>query len=183
MYFLKKFINKFIQYVIQSGLNWDIFHRIGILTECTTIISPNLTVLHGPFRGMRYPEMRSVGSALFPKILGSYERENKRNDFSETSQETSLIQRYTGKLTWNKKGKGSLRSSFSWVKIDFTGDPSTYLAYLLLDALQPGTNQTWQINWQQKMSKGMQLSFLYNGRKSEESKSIHTGNVQVTAYF
>ncbi len=117
------------------------------------------------------------------RLIGKYERENKRNDFLETSQESSLIQRYSGELAWNQTGKGSLRGSFSWVNIDFSGDENTYLAYLLLDALQPGTNQTWQINWQQKMSKGMQLSLLYNGRKSEDSKAIHTGNVQVTAYF
>ncbi len=117
------------------------------------------------------------------RVIGRYERENKRNDFLEASGESSLIQRYSGELAWNQTGKGSLRGSFSWVTIDFSGDQATYLAYLLLDALQPGTNQTWQINWQQKMSKGMQLSLLYNGRKSENAKAIHTGNVQVTAYF
>lgn len=117
------------------------------------------------------------------RLIGKYSRENKRNDFLETSNETSLIQKYTGEITWNKTGKGSLRSSFSWVNIDFEGDQSTYLAYLLLDALQPGANQTWQVNWQQKLTKGMQLSLLYNGRKSEDSNAIHTGNVQVTAYF
>ncbi|MEP1094650.1 MAG: hypothetical protein ABJG78_06040 [Cyclobacteriaceae bacterium] len=117
------------------------------------------------------------------RLIGKYKRENKRNELLEISQESSLIQRYVGEFTWNKSGTGSLRSSFSWVTIDFLGDQSTYLAYLLLDALQPGTNQTWQVSWQQKMSKGMQLSLLYNGRKSENGKAIHTGNVQVTAYF
>jgi len=117
------------------------------------------------------------------RIIGKYKRENKRNELLEISEESSMIQRYVGEFTWNKSGTGSFRSSFSWVNIDFSGDQSTYLAYLLLDALQPGTNQTWQVNWQQKMSKGMQLSLLYNGRKSKDSKAIHTGNIQVTAYF
>lgn len=117
------------------------------------------------------------------RLIGSYERERKQNEFLETSNEFSVIQRYTGELTWNKVGKGSLRSSISWVNIDFQGDPTTYLAYLLLDALQPGINQTWQVNWQQKLSKGMQLSLHYNGRKSEAASAIHTGSVQVTAFF
>jgi precorrin-6B methylase 2 len=38
-------------------------------------LSPNLAVMHGPFKGMHYPEMKSLGSSLAPKILGSYERE------------------------------------------------------------------------------------------------------------
>ena len=86
-------------------------------------------------------------------------------------------------LTWNKAGIGSVRGTFSVVNIDFQGDPTSYLGYLLLDALQPGTNQTWQLNWQQKLTKGMQISLLYNGRKSENAGAIHTGNVQVTAFF
>ena len=32
-------------------------------------------VLHGPFAGLKYPELRSAGSALYPKLLGSYEAE------------------------------------------------------------------------------------------------------------
>jgi hypothetical protein len=44
---------------------------IGIAGE----LFPDLTVATGPFRGLRYPSLRSVGSALVPKLLGSYESE------------------------------------------------------------------------------------------------------------
>lgn len=117
------------------------------------------------------------------RLIGSFEREVKNNNFTETTEESAIAQTIKTELTWNQAAKGSLRGSFSLVNIDFTGDPSTYLAYLLLDALQPGANQTWQVNWQQKLSKGMQLSLLYNGRKSELIKPIHTGTVMVTAFF
>jgi precorrin-6B methylase 2 len=36
---------------------------------------PDLTVTAGPFQGLRYPAARSFGSALLPKLLGSYESE------------------------------------------------------------------------------------------------------------
>jgi hypothetical protein len=36
---------------------------------------PDLKVLTGPFRGMKYPFARSHGSTLLPKLLGSYESE------------------------------------------------------------------------------------------------------------
>lgn len=39
------------------------------------LISPCGTVQHGPFMGMKYPAMKSAGSALVPKLLGSYEKE------------------------------------------------------------------------------------------------------------
>jgi len=35
----------------------------------------SLEVLHGPFSGMKYPSLTSAGSALYPKLIGSYERE------------------------------------------------------------------------------------------------------------
>ncbi len=35
----------------------------------------NPIVLNGPFKGLKYPNFQSFGSAIFPKILGSYESE------------------------------------------------------------------------------------------------------------
>ncbi|MFM8890898.1 MAG: hypothetical protein ACKOTB_04595, partial [Planctomycetia bacterium] len=32
-------------------------------------------VRNGPFKGMRYPGLTAIGSSLYPKLLGSYERE------------------------------------------------------------------------------------------------------------
>ncbi len=117
------------------------------------------------------------------RLIGSYERKNRVNEFSEISNESAITQSYTGELTWNQAGKGSVRASFSFLDIDFVGDPATYLGYILLDGLQPGNNQTWQLTIQQRLSKGMQLSLLYNGRNSENTSVIHTGSVQVTAFF
>ncbi len=38
-------------------------------------IFSDMTVKHGVFAGMKYPKMASIGSALYPKLLGSYEKE------------------------------------------------------------------------------------------------------------
>jgi SAM-dependent methyltransferase len=43
--------------------------------EALKIISPDLTVRHGVFKGLKYPVKQSVGSVLIPKLLGSYEQE------------------------------------------------------------------------------------------------------------
>ena len=45
------------------------------LAEALKTISPDLTVRHGLFRGLKYPLDKSIGSALIPKLLGSYEQE------------------------------------------------------------------------------------------------------------
>ena len=45
------------------------------LADAIAQASPDRTVRHGPFRGMRYPNSEAVGSSLFPKLLGCYEQE------------------------------------------------------------------------------------------------------------
>jgi hypothetical protein len=49
--------------------------RDEMLRKETEKLFPELTVAGGPFEGMRYPSARSYGSALLPKLLGSYESE------------------------------------------------------------------------------------------------------------
>lgn len=39
----------------------------------------SLEVLHGPFKGMKYPKTQAIGSAIFPKLMGSYESEIHSN--------------------------------------------------------------------------------------------------------
>jgi hypothetical protein len=53
----------------------------------------------------------------------------------------------------------------------------------MLDGLKKGKNYTWTASWQQPLSKNLQLSLSYNGRKSENNKIIHSGGVQVRAFF
>ena len=52
-----------------------VFNFTNDLMNALITISPDLTVKHGPFKGMMYPKKKAVGSALVPKLLGSYERE------------------------------------------------------------------------------------------------------------
>ncbi len=43
--------------------------------EFAAKIFPDKKVRHGPFQGMEYPDLEAVGSFLYPKLLGCYERE------------------------------------------------------------------------------------------------------------
>jgi SAM-dependent methyltransferase len=49
--------------------------RYTILDAAIAEHVPDLSVRHGPFKGMRYSQAESLYSALFPKLLGCYERE------------------------------------------------------------------------------------------------------------
>jgi len=57
------------------------------------------------------------------------------------------------------------------------------IGYQMFEALKPGNNYTWNLTWQEKLVNGLQLSFSYEGRKSETSKWVHIGRMQVSALF
>jgi hypothetical protein len=61
----------------QSKAEIEAFKRMRrrVLHEAVYVISPELVVKNGPFEGMKYPSAKASGSALVPKLLGSYERE------------------------------------------------------------------------------------------------------------
>jgi len=49
--------------------------------------------------------------------------------------------------------------------------------------LQPGKNYTWSLVFQRKLNSFLNLNINYLGRKSETSNTIHTGTVQLKAFF
>jgi len=50
-------------------------NQLRILEEPLRKRFSDLKVLNGPFKGMRYPDFIAHGSAMYPKLLGSYESE------------------------------------------------------------------------------------------------------------
>jgi len=53
----------------------------------------------------------------------------------------------------------------------------------MLEGLQTGQNLTWRLLIQKKLTNFLDINLNYQGRKSETSQAIHTGSVQLRAYF
>lgn len=84
----------------------------------------------------------------------------------------------------NVASKGSFSMAVNYIENQFTDNSNNQnLIYEMLEGLQDGSNATWELTYQQNLSKHMQLSVNYNGRKSNNSKTIHIGGVQVRAFF
>lgn len=130
----------------------------------------------------------TIGSELIWQPVNSFrvitgaERRGKTADDAELPGNSEILE-YKVEITWISAGKGNLNATFNWINIDFEGTQNTFLGYELLEALQPGSNQRWRVNWQQSLGKGLQLSLQYTGRKSSENRAVHTGTAQVTAFF
>ena len=101
---------------------------------------------------------------------------------TELEQKTKLAAVTLGGR-WTKGGANALNANFAWTEIKYDGDLNTAMSYEMLEALQPGTNYSWQINFNHKLLSGLQLNLSYNGRQSANSKMVHMGSMQVTALF
>jgi len=97
--------------------------------------------------------------------------------------EEAISQRLGIELRYNMAAKGSFRAVFNYIDNDFSNSDNPSLTYEMLEGLQDGINLTWEMTYQQNLSKHMQLSLNYNGRKSDQTQIIHTGGVQVRAFF
>lgn len=65
----------------------------------------------------------------------------------------------------------------------FTGNVFTSVGYEMLEALQPGWNQIYTVQIQRNLSQTVQMVVSYQARAAQNSKTIHTGNVEVRAFF
>ncbi len=86
-------------------------------------------------------------------------------------------------LRFNTATKGSFTATFNYVEINYDGEVNSALGFEMLNGLKNGTNFTWNANLQRTLANNLQLSLNYLGRKSEENKAIHSGGVQVRAFF
>lgn len=97
--------------------------------------------------------------------------------------EELISQTVGGEIRYNIASKGSFRASYNYINNEFSETNNAALSYEMMEGLQPGINMTWELNYQQNLSKHMQLSINYNGRSSDDTPVIHTGGVQVRAFF
>jgi len=85
--------------------------------------------------------------------------------------------------TFKIKTKTQIYSELGLIKNEFKGDESSNIAYLMMDGLQNGMNITWQFSIRKQINNFMSLNFEYSGRKPENSRLIHSGNINLVAIF
>ena len=79
--------------------------------------------------------------------------------------------------------KGNLLVKGNYLNINYNSDPNTSIAYEMLQGLKPGHNATWSLMFQRKLSGYIEMNVVYSGRVSENIKTIHTGSLQLRAFF
>ncbi len=97
--------------------------------------------------------------------------------------EKSFNRSLSSELNWNQAGKGSFLLLIDYTAIDYNATANNSLGFEMLEGLSPGNNISWSIQWQRNLSSYLQLNLNYSGRKSDDFRVIHTGGMQVRAFF
>ncbi len=110
-----------------------------------------------------------------------YEWQQKDNQINDLAR---LNQHNLG-VAWNFNNgqKYAVNSELRYVNNDFTGQAFSPVGFQMLEGLQPGQNLTWNLLLQKKVTNFIDLNLSYNGRSSQDAPTVHTGSVQLKAYF
>ncbi len=134
---------------------------------------------------------RIDGFGLAPKISYIFSRNASWDVFYEYRKKENQIgdmenlnqQRLGTSFSYASEKQFTANGEFSLYKNDFTGNELSPAAYQMLEGLQAGQNLTWRLLLQKNLTQFLDINVSYQGRKSETSQAIHTGSVQLRAYF
>jgi hypothetical protein len=120
------------------------------------------------------------------RLSALYNLSFKENIFKSSNQEYSWINDFGVEWKWNKLSQRTFTAivKYLYVKSELNGtSENSPIVYELQEALLKGNNYTWNINWQERLMNGLQLTLTYEGRNSAGAPTIHTGRMQLSALF
>ncbi len=112
----------------------------------------------------------------------SYKYLSKKNTLGMAG-EKAMSDRLGLELKYTTLNSGIMVAKLNLINIRYNSEENSYLAYEMLEGLKNGQNITWSFSVQRNLSSSVQLSLNYEGRKLNDSKTIHTGGIQVRAFF
>ncbi len=106
-----------------------------------------------------------------------------RKNIPALGGEKAAIHSINTDIKYNIINSGSinLRSIFS--SIQYNGIVNSGLGYTMLDGLAPGKNWQWQVSFEKRISKSIEMSIEYEGRKPATNPAVHTGRASIRAIF
>ncbi|WP_299833567.1 hypothetical protein [uncultured Tenacibaculum sp.] len=132
-----------------------------------------------------------VNKTVHPKLSYLFNRDHRFSFFYQLKDKKNTIaglemlnQHQVGlNYFYVTKKKNQISADFSMFVNDFEGSANSPVGYQILEGLQAGRNFTWNALFNQKINSFLNLSLNYFGRKSENSRAIHSGTIQLKAIF
>lgn len=114
------------------------------------------------------------------RLTGLFNYENRMNEIAYGGEQ-ARVARISLDMRYSKPTSGVILLRASYANITYNALTNTSVSYAMLDALLPGANFLWYANWQRRVTNGIEIALEYDGRKSAESKAVHTGKLTVRA--
>ena len=124
------------------------------------------------------------------RMASNVKWKNSQNGIGALEQAAQI--NWNTELTWNPQSNQnvqgfraatSLRAKITLADIRYSGQANTSVAFTMLEGLQDGKNYLWSLNLDRQLSKTVQMSLNYEGRKTGDNRVVHVGRAQVRAVF
>lgn len=116
------------------------------------------------------------------RLSANYKYDIRENTNSATEEKaTSHATQFV--LKYNIPSSGIINTRFTFNNINYNGDANSSSGYAMLDGLQNGKNFLWNASFDKRISKSIEMSLQYEGRKAGEAEVVHTGRASVRAIF
>ena len=131
------------------------------------------------------------GFQVAPKLTYLFSKSTSWDIFYEYQKKDNTIgtsaflkqNRFGSSFTYSGKKQFTMNGEVSLYQNKFEGNELSPVAYQMLEGLQVGENLTWRLLVQKNLTQFLDINLNYQGRKSETSQAIHTGSIQLRAYF
>ena len=125
------------------------------------------------------PKIIFTKGAIF-RTSASYRYDSKKGK-SSAGPQNCFINSLNVEAKYNVLQSSVLNGKLTYSQIDFTGAANTTISYILLDALQPGRNILWNLDFTKRLVNSLEISFQYEGRRAGETRTVHIGRASLRA--
>ncbi len=175
----------------ENSLNshqWDFLHKVkdNWLINANAVYAENLSASQN-FDNRNF---KLISHEAGLKVSYLFSTQNRLDAFVEyktqdnTAGPETLVQQALGtSFTLINGNKYNITGEAKYIRNDFEGSSFSPVAFQMLEGLQPDDNFTWTVFLQRKITSFLDLNLNYSGRRSPDTRTIHTGSVQLRAYF
>ena len=118
------------------------------------------------------------------RLTFGYEFKHKENT-NDSSRVNAIINMHKASIDAkiNLKERNNIFAKLELIQVQQTGSAGFSAEYELRESLQPGFNAIWQVFSTIYLSRALELGLTYDGRAAESTRILHTGRVQLKAFF
>jgi hypothetical protein len=114
------------------------------------------------------------------RLTSGYQYNQKANSVA-LGGEKATAHSINIEMKYNAVNNTSINGKFTFSNITYNGLANSTISYIMLDALLPGKNYLWNIDFTKRLGNNLELNFQYEGRKPGETRTIHIGRASLRA--